>query len=171
MSRGPQAGKPPQVPWGLAGEREENEAELGVVFGPNPGAIVHFSTSSLTRPPKRIAARAASQRLPRPFGPRQPRLVAKLRNFPENFGRHTALRMRPSIRPAAVLIGSVEGLSGTPSGRFAGRGMAISTNSENTAFRSMPSRVDAANSKRSRRPSRVAFTLESVLWAAHAPGE
>ena len=90
MSRGPQAGKPPQVPWGLAGEREENEAELGVVFGPNPGAIVHFSTSSLTRPPKRIAARAASQRLPRPFGPRQPRLVAKLRNFPEKFGRHTA---------------------------------------------------------------------------------
>ncbi len=94
MSRGPQAGRPPQVPWGLAGEREENEAELGVVFGPNPGAIVHFSTSSLTslRPPKRIAARAASQRLPRPFGPRQPRLpvVAKLRNFPENFGRHTA---------------------------------------------------------------------------------
>ena len=84
MSRGPQAGKPPQVPWGLAGEREENEAELGVVFGPNPGAIVHFSTSSLTRPPKRIAARAASQRLPRPFGPWQPRLVAKLRNFPEN---------------------------------------------------------------------------------------
>ena len=32
------------------GEREENEAELGVTFGPNPGAIVHFSTSSLTRP-------------------------------------------------------------------------------------------------------------------------
>ena len=94
MSRGPQAGRPPQVPWGLAGEREENEAELGGVFGPNPGAIVHFSTSSLTRPPKRIAARAASQRLPRPFGPRQPRLVAKLRNFPEKFGRHTGSRLK-----------------------------------------------------------------------------
>jgi hypothetical protein len=63
------AGRQAAVPWGLAGEREENEAELGVVFGPNPGAIVHFSTSSLTRPPKRIAARAASQRLPRPFAP------------------------------------------------------------------------------------------------------
>ena len=71
------------------GEREENEAELGVSFGPNPGAIVHFSTSSLTRPPKRIAARAASQRLPRPFGPRQPPVGAKLRNYPEKFGRHT----------------------------------------------------------------------------------
>jgi hypothetical protein len=39
---------------------------------PNLGAIVHFSTSCPARPPKRIAARAASQRLPRPFGPRQP---------------------------------------------------------------------------------------------------
>ena len=62
--RGPQAGRPPQAPWGWQGERDENAAELGVSFGPNPGAIVHFSTSSVTRPPKRIAARAASQRLP-----------------------------------------------------------------------------------------------------------
>ena len=88
--RGPQAGRPPQAPWEWQGEREENGVELGVSFGPNPGAIVHFSTSSLTRPPKRIAARAASQRLPRPFGPRQSHGAAKLRNYPGNFGRHTA---------------------------------------------------------------------------------
>ena len=89
--RGPQAGRPPQAPWGWQGEREANEAELGVSFGPNSGAIVHFSTSSVTRPPKRIAARAASQRLPRPFGPRQPTVAAKLRNYLENFGRHTGV--------------------------------------------------------------------------------
>jgi hypothetical protein len=81
------------------GEREENEAELGVTFGPNPGAIVHFSTSSLTRPPKRLAARAASQRLPRPFGPRQPQVGAKLRNYPENFGRHTATHSTLRVVP------------------------------------------------------------------------
>ncbi len=46
-------------------------AELGVFFGPGPnpasGAMLHLSTSSLTSgwPPKRIAARAASQRVPR----------------------------------------------------------------------------------------------------------
>ncbi len=74
---------------GWPGGREENEAELGVSFGPNCGAIVHFSTSSPTWPPKRIAARAASQRLPRPFGPRQSPVGAKLRNYPEKFGRHT----------------------------------------------------------------------------------
>ena len=74
---------------GWPGGREENEAELGVSFGPNRGAIVHFSTSSPTWPPKRIAARAASQRLPRPFGPRQSPVGAKLRNYPEKFGRHT----------------------------------------------------------------------------------
>ena len=33
--RGPQAGRPPQAPWGWQGEREANEAELGVSFGPN----------------------------------------------------------------------------------------------------------------------------------------
>jgi hypothetical protein len=27
---------------------------FGVSFGPNPGAIVHFSTSSLTRPPGQL---------------------------------------------------------------------------------------------------------------------
>ena len=77
------------------GEREENDAELGVSFGSKTGAIVHFSTSSLTRPPKRIAARAASHRLPRPFGPRQPSVGAKLRNYPEKFGRHTARQVLP----------------------------------------------------------------------------
>ena len=46
--RGPQAGRPPQAPWGWQGEREANEAELGVSFGPNSGAIVHFSASSVT---------------------------------------------------------------------------------------------------------------------------
>ena len=93
---------------GAAGgrEREENEAELGVSFGPNPGAIVHFSTSSLARPPKRIAARAASQRLPRPFGPRQPRGVAKLRNFPETFGRHTDKHFQTRIADTVELLQS-----------------------------------------------------------------
>jgi hypothetical protein len=80
---------------GWPGGREENEAELGVSFGPNRGAILHFSTSSPTWPPKRIAARAASQRLPRPFGPRQSPVGAKLRNYPENFGRHTGCNTGP----------------------------------------------------------------------------
>ena len=31
-------------------KREENEAELGVSFGPIPGAIVRFRTSGLTDP-------------------------------------------------------------------------------------------------------------------------
>ena len=55
-------------PWGLGrggswtrGKKEENERKLRPPFGPDPGAIVHFSTSSSAGPPKRIAARAASQ--------------------------------------------------------------------------------------------------------------
>ena len=48
------------------GKKREMRPTSSPLFGRNPGAIVHFSTSSLTWPPKRIAARAASQRLPRP---------------------------------------------------------------------------------------------------------
>ena len=72
-----------------------------------------------------------------------------------------ALRIRPSIRPAAVLMGSDEGLSCDPVGRLVGGGAATAKNSENTAFKLMLPRVSAASSRRSRRVSRVALTAGS----------
>ena len=45
---------------GGEGKEEEKKGQPGPFSGKSPGAIVHFSTFCTARPPKRIAARAAS---------------------------------------------------------------------------------------------------------------
>jgi hypothetical protein len=51
-------------------EQRKTELRLGSLFGLFKGLYSAFQYSCYDEPPQRIAARAASQRMPRPFGPR-----------------------------------------------------------------------------------------------------